>query len=47
MCQPNVLQVLACFPAESKSLEELRPELDKIMNNYSKMEASWEEVGPQ
>lgn len=45
--QPVVLQVLACFPAESKSLEELQPELDKIMANYLKMEACYKEVGLQ
>jgi hypothetical protein len=39
-----VLQVLACFPADSKSLVELEPELNKIMSNYQKMEAAYEGV---
>jgi hypothetical protein len=38
------LQVLACFPAETKSLTELEPELSKIMANFEKMQEAYEGV---
>lgn len=31
------MQVLACFPADSKSLNELEPQLRQIMENYEKI----------
>jgi hypothetical protein len=37
-------QVLASFPAETKSLTELAPELEKIARNHHKMGAAYEQV---
>lgn len=48
-CLPCSLfvQVLASFPADTKSLSELAPELKKLAENYEKMGKHYEEVNFQ